>query len=54
MEYVQEFHENNQTKNKNIVARAAADSRQQIMHLTNSRLHYSIAFNFDSIYPGNS
>ena len=42
MDYVPEFHENN--KNENMVPRAAADySRQQIMHLTNSRLHYPIA-----------
>ena len=55
MEYVPEFHENNNTKNENMVPRAAVDySRQQIMHFMNSKLHYSIAFNFDSIYPGNS
>ena len=38
-----------------MIPRAAADySRQQIMHLLNSRLHYSIAFNIDGKYPGNS
>ena len=42
MDYVPEFHENN--RNENMVPRAPADySRQQIIHLTNSRLLYSIA-----------
>ena len=35
-----------------MVPRAGADySRQQIMCLTNSSLHYSIGFDFDNIYP---
>ena len=44
MDYVPKFHENNNNKIENMVPRAAADySRQQIMHLTNSRLQYFIA-----------
>ena len=49
MEYDPEFHENdNNNKNENMVPRAAADySRQQIMHLMNSRLHYSTLCKFN-------